>query len=190
MRATWRPFALPNARTSAEQHWARGRHDVASASSAHTRFESSCMDDKKPLRTEAETDSAAVVARIFDRSPDSTQIKLENFTKYVRRQHLKRFLALYEVFKLAMPVKGSVVECGVFRGFGLMAWAKLSAMLEPENLTRRIYGFDTFAGFPSLQDQDVSPATTAKPGDLKADSYAELLELVAEYDRDRFLGKL
>jgi hypothetical protein len=31
-----------------------------------------------------------------------------------------------------------------------MAWAKLSAMLEPENLTRRIYGFDTFEGFPSV----------------------------------------
>ena len=36
-----------------------------------------------------------------------------------------------------------MVECGVFRGFGVMSWAKLSAMLEPENLTRRIYGFDS-----------------------------------------------
>ena len=98
----------------------------------------SVYTDVKPLRTESERDSAAAVARIFDRCQDSTEVKLENFTKYVRRQHLKRFLALYEIFKLAMGVKGSIVECGVFRGFGLMAWAKLSAMLEPENLTRRI----------------------------------------------------
>src|ERR1022692_1547482 len=140
---------------------------------------------EKPLRTDIENEVGPGIARIFDTSPDSTEVKLENFTKYVRRNHLKRFLAMYEVFKRAMPVKGSVIECGVYKGFGLMAWAKLSAMLEPENLTRRIYGFDTFEGFPSLQDHDVSPATTAKPGDLKADSYAELLELVAEYDRDR-----
>jgi hypothetical protein len=145
---------------------------------------------EKPLRTDIENEVGPGIARIFDTSPDSTEVKLENFTKYVRRNHLKRFLAMYEVFKRAMPVKGSVIECGVYKGFGLMAWAKLSAMLEPENLTRRIYGFDTFEGFPSLQDQDVSPATTAKPGDLKADSYAELLELVAEYDRDRFLGHI
>jgi hypothetical protein len=148
------------------------------------------MDDKKPLRTEAETKSAAAVARIFDRCRDTTQIKLENFTKYVRRQHLKRFLALYEVFKLVLPVKGSVVECGVFRGFGLMAWAKLSAMLEPENLTRRIYGFDTFEGFPSVGEQDQSEFADAQPGGLCANSYDELTQLIREYDGDRFLGHI
>jgi hypothetical protein len=148
------------------------------------------MDDKKPLRTEAEAGSAAAAAQIFDRCTDSTQIKLENFVKYVRRQNLKRFLALYEVFKLVLPVKGSVVECGVFRGFGLMAWAKLSAMLEPENLTRRIYGFDTFQGFPSVAAEDQSTFTGSQPGDLCADSYHELQQLIQEYDRDRFLGHI
>ena len=81
------------------------------------------------LRTDAESDVRRKMAEIFERCPDPVEDKLENFPKYVRRQHLKRFLALYEIFKLVMPVKGSVVECGVFRGFGLMAWAKLSAML-------------------------------------------------------------
>ena len=148
------------------------------------------MQDNKPLRTQTERDSASSVAKIFERCTDSTQVKLENFTKYVRRQHLKRFLGLYEVFKLALPVKGSIVECGVFRGFGLMAWAKLSAMLEPENLTRRIYGFDTFQGFPSIQQEDQSSFTDAKTGDLCANSYDELSELIREYDRDRFLGHI
>jgi hypothetical protein len=148
------------------------------------------MTEPKPLRTEVERDAAAATARIFDQCSESTQIKLENFTKYVRRQHLKRFLALYEVFKLALPVKGSIVECGVFRGFGLMAWAKLSAMLEPENLTRRIYGFDTFAGFPSIGQNDQSPFTNAQRGDLSSDSYEELQQLISEYDRDRFLGHI
>ena len=142
------------------------------------------------LRTEAERDVGRRVEEIFVHCPDSVETKLENFTKYVRRQHLKRFLAMYEVFKLAMPVKGSVVECGVFRGFGLMAWAKLSAMLEPENLTRRIYGFDTFQGFPSVAAEDRSSFAHSRPGDLCADSYEELLELIREYDRDRFLGHI
>jgi|ERR1035438_3498377 hypothetical protein len=142
------------------------------------------------LRTDAESDVRRKVAEIFARCSDPVETKLENFPKYVRRQHLKRFLALYEVFKLVMPVKGSVVECGVFRGFGLMAWAKLSTMLEPENLTRRIYGFDTFQGFPSVADKDQSPHTNSQPGDLCSDSYDELLQLIGEYDRDRFLGHI
>jgi hypothetical protein len=142
------------------------------------------------LRTDAESDVRRKMAEIFEWCPDPVEDKLENFPKYVRRQHLKRFLALYEIFKLVMPVKGSVVECGVFRGFGLMAWAKLSAMLEPENLTRRIYGFDTFTGFPSVADEDRSLFADSRQGDLSANSYEELITLIHEYDRDRFLGHI
>src|SRR5262249_32027229 len=116
--------------------------------------------------------------------------KLENFPKYVRRQHLKRFLAMYEVFKLAMPVKGSVIECGVYRGFSVMAWAKLSTILEPENLTRRIYGFDTFEGFPDVHEKDRSNFAAPERGVLYANSYEELQALIAAYDQDRFLGHL
>jgi hypothetical protein len=142
----------------------------------------------KKFRTAAENEIGGSIERIFSVCPDSIETKLENFPKYVRRQHLKRFLALYEIFKLAMPVKGSVVECGVFRGFGVMSWAKLSAMLEPENLTRRIYGFDSFQGFPSTSGADDNPIARPEPGALCADSYEELQKLIVEYDRDRFLG--
>jgi hypothetical protein len=142
------------------------------------------------FRTEAEQEVGRGIARVFESCADSTETKLENFPKYVRRQHLKRFLALYEIFKLVLPVKGSVVECGVFRGFGVMAWAKLSAMLEPENLTRRIYGFDTFEGFPSTSANDRNALENPNVGDLRANSYDELLELIRLYDQDRFLGHI
>ncbi|MGH7546731.1 MAG: TylF/MycF/NovP-related O-methyltransferase [Gemmatimonadales bacterium] len=142
------------------------------------------------FRTPVEQQVGANLEQIFLECPDSVAIKLENFTKYVRRQHLKRFLAMYEVMKLVLPVKGSIVECGVFRGFGVMAWAKLSTILEPENLTRRVYGFDTFDGFPAVSDRDASRLKTAAIGELAANSYEELLQLIREYDADRFLGHL
>ena len=85
------------------------------------------MSDLKPLRTAVERQIGKNIENIFLNNPDSVEVKLENFPKYVRRQHLKRFLALYEIFKLALPVKGSVVECGVFRGFGLMYHYRVSA---------------------------------------------------------------
>ncbi|MCH7768442.1 MAG: class I SAM-dependent methyltransferase [Nitrospinae bacterium] len=144
----------------------------------------------KSLRTEVEQQVGKNIESIFLNCSDSVEIKLENFTKYVRRQHLKRFLALYEVFKLVLPVKGSVIECGVWRGFSLMAWAKLSTMLEPENLTRRIYGFDTFEGFPSVHDIDQSAFKTNERGELSSHSYDELFQLIKEYDADRFLGHI
>ena len=144
----------------------------------------------KVFRTETENQVGKEIEQIFQACPDPVEVRLENFPKYVRRQHLKRFLAMYELFKLALPVKGSVVECGVFRGFGLMSWAKLSTILEPENLTRRIYGFDTFAGFPSVSDEDLGGGGRGEVGGLEAPSFDELQSLIKQYDRDRFLGHI
>jgi hypothetical protein len=144
----------------------------------------------RSFKTPTEQEVGQSVERIFANCPDSIETKLENFPKYVRRQHLKRFLAMYEIFKLVMPVKGSIVECGLFRGFSVMAWAKLSTILEPENLTRRIYGFDTFDGFPSVSEQDRTGVGVAEQGDFQASSYDELLELIRAYDQDRFLGHI
>ena len=144
----------------------------------------------KHFRTPSELAVGKNIGSIFESCSDPVEIRLENFPKYVRRQHLKRFLAMYEIFKLALPVKGSVIECGVFKGFSVMAWAKLSTILEPENLTRRIYGFDTFEGFPSVGDKDTNVVAMPEKGELSGNSYDELLELIEEYDKDRFLGHI
>jgi hypothetical protein len=144
----------------------------------------------KTFKTETEQKVGKQIERIFVSAGGSLETKLEDFPKYVRRQPLKRFLAFYELFKHILPVKGSIVECGVYRGFGLMSWAKLSTILEPENLTRRVYGFDTFEGFPSVHVKDQGDFQQIVPGELHSDSYQELLELIRVYDADRFLGHI
>jgi hypothetical protein len=141
------------------------------------------------LRTGAEQEETKRIKECFDRNPEEWGKKMENFPKYVRRQNLTRFLALYELFKRVLNIKGSIVECGVFQGFGIMTWAKLSALLEPVNLTRRIYGFDSFSGFPSLSKEDSTEFSNhIKEGDLYADSYEEIMELASINDSTRFLG--
>jgi len=152
------------------------------------------MNDKKVkvsggLRTDAEFKEAGLNHEWFDKNPGSWECKMENFPKYVRRQNLTRFLVLYEIFKKVLNVKGSIVECGVNQGFGTMSWAKFSAILEPVNLTRRIYGFDTFEGFPSVSEQDKSAASNhVQAGDLAADALEELTGLVDIHDSTRFIG--
>jgi hypothetical protein len=130
----------------------------------------------------------------FNQSGASLRDKLDNFPKYVRRQSLSRFLARYELFKLQLRVTGSIIECGVYHGGGLFAWAKLSAALEPYAIHRRIYGFDTFTGFPQTHARDrstdanrVNAAGGFHPG---YDVYQELEQLVGEYDSNRYLSEL
>jgi hypothetical protein len=141
------------------------------------------------LRTDPEHAEGARLQAAFEQNPAPWTVRMENFPKYVRRQDMTKFLARYELFKLILRVKGSVIECGVHEGFGLMTWSKLSGILEPVNLTRRIYGFDTFAGFPSVSQQDRATASMhVKQGDLKAEVLDELEELIAINDSTRFLG--
>jgi hypothetical protein len=141
------------------------------------------------LRTKAEEAEASLNKACFEENPASWETKMENFPKYVKRQNLTRFLALYEVFKTVLDVKGSIIECGVNQGYGVMSWCKFSSILEPVNLTRRVYGFDTFEGFPSLSDEDRSSQSGhVKKGDLAADAKAEIERLAQIHDSSRFLG--
>jgi hypothetical protein len=142
------------------------------------------------FRTEAEQEAGVRIEEIFRQCPDSLATKLDEFPKYVRRQKITRLLAMYEVFKQVLDIKGSVIECGVYRGFGLMTWAHLSAILEPVNLTRRIYGFDTFEGFPSPHEKDSTNLGDVTTGGLFSSSFDELNELVEIHDSTRFLGHI
>jgi hypothetical protein len=114
------------------------------------------------------------------------------FAKYARRQEITRFLARYEMFKMVQGIQGSIVECGVFAGQGLLSWAQISTILEPVGgAFRHVYGFDTFEGFPGVHAKDIrgSAELAWKAGDLKCDSYTDLLRCTELFDMNRFLPK-
>lgn len=128
----------------------------------------------------------------FEDSLCAVDKKLANFPKYVRRQNLARFLVQTEIFKLQLPVKGSIVECGVHHGGGVMSWAKLSTTLEPYNYHRKIIGFDTFEGFPHVAPIDELNHPNVKVGMFSEayNIYDELNECINEYDENRFLNDI
>ena len=122
-------------------------------------------------------------------SPSHEEMFL-NFTKYVRRHELARFMVQYELFKRVADIKGSIVECGVYQGAGVMAWAKLSETLEPYNFLRKVYGFDTFEGFPSIADADLTGSgAVAEVGHLRPEynTYDEIKECIAALEETRLL---
>lgn len=125
-------------------------------------------------------------------SPGSHVDKLRAFTKYVPVAELNRFLAKSRIFERVLQVPGSIVECGVYGGAGLMTWATLSAILEPLNHVRKVIGFDTFEGFVRTTPQDA--AATANPnavaGGLAADTAADIAHGVAIFDGYRPLGHI
>lgn len=142
-------------------------------------------------RTGEEKDYLTRLETCFANSSLSNVERLMNFTMYVPRQDLAKFVGKYEMFKRVLQVHGSVVECGVAFGGGLLTFAQLSAILEPVNYQRKIVGFDTFSGFPSLSLKDKEGVTPeAKVGGMSAPAYQELLACIELYDKNRFLGHI
>jgi hypothetical protein len=120
---------------------------------------------------------------------------LDNFAKYASRQSITRFLARDRIFREILNIHGSILECGVYMGQGLMQWAQLSSIYEPVGgVTREIFGFDTFTGFPSVEEIDnfnVAEFDHHEAGDLAVpDAYNNINESIALYDLNRFLSHI
>jgi hypothetical protein len=132
-------------------------------------------------------DQFGEVVRLFEGEAIATIEKIEAFPKYASRQAIAKFLTKYEIFKHILHVNGSIVECGVLHGAGLLAWAKLSSIFEPANHVRKVIGFDTFAGFPSLtaQDTDTGEFGDLRPAGLTGSTYDNVAEAVRVYDLNR-----
>ncbi|MFY9845897.1 MAG: TylF/MycF/NovP-related O-methyltransferase [Terriglobales bacterium] len=144
---------------------------------------------RSTTRSEKEQGYAARMEQCIADSPFSNLERLQNFSLYTPRQDLTNFLIRYEIFKRVLEIQGSIIECGVLRGGGLMAWAQFSAIFEPTNHQRRVVGFDTFSGFPKLAKQDrSSESDQARSGGLAVNSYDHLEQCVELFDMNRFVG--
>lgn len=144
------------------------------------------------LRNQTDIDYYNKLEEYFSTSKGSNVEKLENFVKYVPRPTIMRFLCRYEIFKQVLTVQGSVVECGVLLGNGLMTWAQLSTIFEPINHQRKIIGFDTFEGFPTISEEDKTANTSPNMtrGGYGVDSLSDLGECISLYNMNRPLSHI
>ncbi|MDP2652764.1 MAG: TylF/MycF/NovP-related O-methyltransferase [Candidatus Omnitrophota bacterium] len=112
---------------------------------------------------------------------------IDDFPVTARRQSICRMLARIKLFEKVMDVKGAVIECGVHRGAGLMLFYHLSSLWEPYAINRRIYGFDTFNGFPKSSPED---PLKVHEGTLSSSNYAVLREMIPLHDMNRPLSHM
>jgi len=141
--------------------------------------------------TEKDFDFLKALNDYYSTSIGTHTDRIANFAKYIRTQDLRNFLGRYELFKKTINIPGSIIECGVLHGGGLMGFAQVSSLLEPRNHTRKIIGFDTFAGFPSISDGDKnSTSEFLKEGGLAVDSYEDLKKSIALFESNKFISHI
>jgi hypothetical protein len=140
--------------------------------------------------TESFRDLQARRHAYFEQSKDSPADKIGSLMRFMSRQDLAKLSCYMDVFNATEGVAGSIMECGVYFGNGLMTWAKLSAAMEPYNYNCRVVGFDTFTGNIGESDLDKSDqeGINKGAGGYFANSVQDLEECIAIFDSDRPLN--
>lgn len=119
--------------------------------------------------------------KLFKECPIPEQELFSNIGLFLSRHQLSRILFMNDVYKNILNSHGIIMEFGVRWGQNMGLFESLRAIYEPFNLTRKIVGFDTFDGFPSVhkKDGDKSIASTGSYGVTK--DYEKYLEQVLDY---------
>jgi len=142
--------------------------------------------------------------RLFEESETDIYERIKMFPKYVQTTYLRKFITRYEIYKKILHVHGSIVECGVLGGDGIFTWANFTEIHEPYNHLRKIIGFDTFEGFPSISEEDkkfltnqdglgtgtTSQSSFLEKGGLTSSPFDELQQLITAFDLNRPLAHL
>jgi hypothetical protein len=118
---------------------------------------------------------------LFRNSPIPTEFLISNLNLYTRRQDLTRVLFMHDLYKKILPVHGVIMEFGTWWGQNLALFSNFRGIYEPYNHDRKIIGFDTFQGFPSVHEKDGKASMIKKGTFSTQSSYLKHLSKVLNY---------
>jgi hypothetical protein len=147
-------------------------------------------EDKYAIKTyssDKEISSRVNFAKHFANSPIPEDQILSNLGLYINSKSLSRILFMDHLYKQIVDVMGSVVEFGTRWGPNAAQFSALRGIYDPFNRHRKIVAFDTFTGFPGIDDKDeMSSSGTGfnmmTEGHLTCtEGYEDYLEKVMEF---------
>ena len=110
----------------------------------------------KTLASNQESENRSKLFDLFKASPVFEPEKVSQSALFLKRQELSKILFLHDLYSQLVNVHGVIMEFGVRWGQNLVTLINLRGILEPYNMSRKIIGFDTFEGFPSVDLKDGS----------------------------------
>lgn len=101
-----------------------------------------------------ESTAHSAIIRAIEKKKLGLSSIIESPMLYCSRQTVTKILTRIKLFEMIREVQGSIVECGVYKGDSLLTFFHMSTIFEPFSFTRKIIGFDSFSGFPSISARD------------------------------------
>jgi len=131
------------------------------------------------------------LVEMFKKTPIPDDQILANLGLYLNSKNLSRILFMDFLYRQAIDVQGVVMDFGTRWGQNMALFLSFRGMYEPFNRHKKIIGFDTFKGFPSVGKRDGSSEMIFDGNVSVTDYYLDYLnELLEIQDRDNPLGHI
>lgn len=141
--------------------------------------------------SEEEKRAREVILDLFKQTPVPDDELLVNMGLYVRSTTLAKILYLNELYQAIRSLPGIVVEFGVWWGANLALFESFRSVYEPYNWTRKVVGFDTFQGYPSISEKDGTSSYAAVGGYTVSKGYEDYLQkLLSAHEADNVMAHL
>jgi hypothetical protein len=107
----------------------------------------------KPFMTKINPLISRYLNSLFNGNFDAIPSIILNFCEIATPKNKKQFYTLKKILdEVAIErIEGDIIECGVYRGATLLGMGIYSKKI---GLDKKIYGLDSFQGFPDPSDQD------------------------------------
>jgi len=135
----------------------------------------------KEYPSKLEKESRSNIVKFFKDTPIPDDEVLSNLGLFISRQSLSRMLFMHELYLKALPVHGIVIEFGARWGQNLALFQNFRGIYEPFNHNRKIVGFDSFSGFPSVHKKDGTSEVAKKGAYSVTKNYEEYLDKILSY---------
>lgn len=134
----------------------------------------------KSNATEKEVSNRGKLLTLLKTAPIPDSELLSNLGLFLYRQNLSSMLFMIELYRKSLDVHGVIVEFGVRWGRNLALFEALRGTFEPFNHNRKIIGFDSFEGFPSVHEKDGADDIIAAGSFNVTDGYEQYLAQVLD----------
>ena len=92
--------------------------------------------------------------KLFNNWPSTDEFKMRNLGLFQNRINLMRILFMNELYQKTIDVTGDILEFGCRWGQNISLFLNFRGIYEPYNMGKKIIGFDTFSGFPSISKHE------------------------------------
>jgi hypothetical protein len=119
--------------------------------------------------------------RSFKECPIPDNEIFSNLGLFLSRQNLSQLLFVNEIYQQILDVHGVIMEFGVRWGRNMALYESMRGIYEPFNHNRKIIGFDTFEGFPSVNEKDGKSDIIEVGAYNVTDNYEQYLAGILDY---------